>query len=56
MQIKHFIIFFGEKIGLKKSYRKRQGQGSGATGLAQWKNGSRRWANVERGDDTGKQK
>jgi hypothetical protein len=31
------IIFLGEKIEFKRNYLKRKGQGSGATGPAQWK-------------------
>jgi hypothetical protein len=33
------IIFLGEKIEFKRNYLKRQGQGSGATGLVQGKMG-----------------
>jgi hypothetical protein len=30
------------------SLEKRQGQGSGATGPARWKNGSRHWAEMKK--------
>jgi hypothetical protein len=30
------IIFLGEKIGFKRKYLKREGQGNGVTGPAQW--------------------
>jgi hypothetical protein len=39
----------------KMNYLKREGQGSSATGLAQWKNGSWRWAGVKR-DEMGERK
>jgi hypothetical protein len=45
------IIFLAEKIGFKRNYLKRRGQGSSATGWHDGKNGSRRWAGVERGDE-----
>jgi hypothetical protein len=38
------------------NYLKRQGQASGAIGPVHWRSGSRRWADVERGDETGKEK
>jgi hypothetical protein len=44
------IIFLADKIRFKSNHLKRQGQGSGATGWCYGKNGSRRWASVERGD------
>jgi hypothetical protein len=43
-------------IGFKKNYLKRQGQDSGATERRGGKNGSRRWADVERGDVMKKRK
>jgi hypothetical protein len=50
------IIFFAEKIGFKRNYLKRRGQGSGATGWRDGKNGSWRWAGVERGGEVKKKK
>jgi hypothetical protein len=36
------IVFLADKIGFKRNYLKRQGQGSGVTGWRYEKNGSRR--------------
>jgi hypothetical protein len=40
----------------KRNYVKRQGQGSGVTGWHKEKNGWRRWASAERGDEMKKEK
>jgi hypothetical protein len=43
-------------LDLKMNYPKRQGQDSGATGPAQWKNRLGSWAGVETGDEMKKMK
>jgi hypothetical protein len=50
------IIFFGGKIGFKRNYLKRTGARQRCDWLAQWKNRSRRWASVGRGNETGREK
>jgi hypothetical protein len=50
------IIFLADKIGFKRNYLKRRGQGSGVTGWCDGKNGSRRWTSVEREDEMKKKK
>jgi hypothetical protein len=50
------IIFFVEKIGFKRNYLKRWGQGSSATGWHDGKNGLWRWADVERGGEMKKKR
>jgi hypothetical protein len=50
------IIFLVDKIGFKRNYLKRRGQGSGATGWRVGKNGSWHWTGLERGDEMKKTK
>jgi hypothetical protein len=50
------IIFLRERLDFKRNYLKRQGQGNGATGPAQQKNGSWRWASTGRGGEMKKKK